>query len=179
MWTASRALLPGLFLIGLHLFFSKEALAFRLESSAFKANETLPSRYTCDGENLSPPLVWLDPPEETQSFVLIVDDPDAPQGMWVHWLVYDLPASVRELSEGVLKTETLPEGARQGMTDFQTAGYGGPCPPAGKPHRYFFKLYALKAALNLPPKATKADIFLAMNGSILAQDELVGFYERS
>lgn len=156
-----------------------EAMAFQIESPAFKTQETIPQSYTCDGENLSPPLVWADPPERTKSFALISDDPDAPMGTWVHWVLYNIPGEATGLQRGISKTETLPDGSRHGMTDFKEVGYGGPCPPPGAAHRYFFKLYALDAALELPPKATKADLLVAMNGHILAQAELVGLYERS
>ncbi len=155
-----------------------EAMAFKIESSAFQSQGMIPQKYTCDGEDLSPPLVWKDPPDKTQSFALISDDPDAPIGTWVHWVLYNLPGETNELAEGMSKAETLPNGARQGMTDFKKVGYGGPCPPPGKPHHYFFKLYALDAPLALPPKATKVDFLVAAHGHILAQAELVGIYER-
>lgn len=154
-------------------------MAFKIESPAFQEKSSIPRKYTCDGEDLSPPLVWSEAPPGTESFVLISDDPDAPVGTWVHWVVYNLSADVRELTEGLPKTETLPNGARQGMTDFRRVGYGGPCPPPGEPHRYFFKLYALDTTLDLSPKATKAEVLMAMNGHELAQAELVGLYGRS
>ncbi len=160
------------------LFLGGEAMAFRIESSAFQEKSSIPTKYTCDGEDLSPPLSWSDAPGGTQSFVLISDDPDAPVGTWVHWVIYNLSPDVRELPEGLPKQETLPNGARQGMTDFRRVGYGGPCPPPGKPHRYFFKLYALDRTLDLPPKATKAEVLMAMNGHELAQVQLVGTYQR-
>ena len=160
------------------LFPGGEAMALQLDSSAFQANAKIPQKYTCDGENLSPPLSWKEPPAGTESFALISDDPDAPMGTWVHWVLYNLPGDATELPEGVAQTETLPNGAKQGMTDFRKVGYGGPCPPPGKPHRYFFKLYALKSPLNLPPGATKADFLVAAQEHILAQAELVGIYER-
>lgn len=153
-------------------------MAFRIESSAFQPKEKIPVKYTCDGEDLSPPLAWFEPPPGTNSFALISDDPDAPVGTWVHWVLYNLPMDTRELEEGLPKSETLPNGALQGLTDFRTPGYGGPCPPAGKPHRYFFKLYALDTPLALAPKSTKADLLVAMNGHVLAQAELVGTYQR-
>lgn len=155
-----------------------EAMAFKIESAAFQEKSSIPRKYTCDGEDLSPPLAWSEAPAGTQSFVLISDDPDAPVGTWVHWVVYGLPAESRELEEGIPKVETLANGTQQGITDFGRPGYGGPCPPAGKPHRYFFKLFALDTALLLPPKMTKTDLLMAVNGHILAQTELVGIYER-
>src|SRR5258708_8944318 len=117
-------------------------------------------------------------PATTQGFALIMDDPDAPVGTWVHWVLYDLPANTRELTEGVAKQEQLASGARQGRNDFGKIGYGGPCPPPGKPHRYFFKLYALDAKLNLKAGASKADVEGAMKGRVLAQSELMGKYGR-
>jgi len=160
------------------LLFGGEAMAFRIESPAFQTNGKIPQKYTCDGTDVSPPLVWSGAPEGTKSFALICDDPDAPVGTWVHWVIYDLPPDRRELPEAVPKTERLANGAKQGMTDFRRVGYGGPCPPPGKPHRYFFKLYALDTPLDLPPKATKADLLMAVNGHVLAQAELVGLYQR-
>lgn len=156
-----------------------EAIAFQIQSPVFQDQGNLPEKYTCDGEDVSPSLFWKDAPAGTQSFALIVDDPDAPMGTWVHWVVYDLPGGLAQLEEGIAAGETLASGAKQGMTDFRKVGYGGPCPPAGKPHRYFFKLYALDTVLNLPTKASKADILVAMNGHVLAQAELVGLYQRS
>ncbi len=158
--------------------FGGEIMALRIESSAFQPNGKIPAKYTCDGADLSPPLRWNDPPQGTKSFALISDDPDAPMGTWVHWVLYNLPAETRSLEEGLATSETLPNGARQGMTDFRRVGYGGPCPPSGT-HRYFFKLYALDTVLNLVAKATKADVERAIKGHILAQTELVGLYQRA
>ena len=149
-----------------------------LTSSAFEAGGTIPKKFTCDGPDVSPALNWNDPPAGTQSFALIADDPDAPVGTWVHWVLYDLPATARSFDENVPKQEQLSNGARQGRNDFGKIGYGGPCPPPGKPHRYFFKLYALDAKLNLKAGATKADLEKAMHGHILAQGELMGRYGR-
>jgi Raf kinase inhibitor-like YbhB/YbcL family protein len=153
-------------------------MSLQIFSPAFSAGETIPKKFTCDGPDVSPPLKWNDPPANTQSIALIMDDPDAPVGTWVHWVLYDLPAATRELPEGVPKQEQLSSGARQGRNDFGKIGYGGPCPPAGKPHRYFFKLYALDAKLGLKAGATKADVERAMKGHVLAQGELVGRYGR-
>lgn len=155
-----------------------DAMAFELKSSAFKAKDTIPTQYTCDGADKSPPLSWNAPPQGTKSLALIADDPDAPMGTWVHWVLYDLPADTKELPEGIPKKETLENGAKQGITDFRKVGYGGPCPPPGPAHRYFFKLYALDTKLNLPPRATKKDVEKAMQGHILANAELVGLYRR-
>jgi len=161
------------------ILFGGEAMAFRIESPAFGPHEKIPQKYTCDADDVSPPLRWSDVPEGTKSFALISDDPDAPGGTWVHWVIYNIPADAEGLPEGVAKMEALPNGAKQGVTDFRRVGYGGPCPPPGKPHRYFFKLYALNRVLALPSKTTKADLLISMNDSILAQAELVGTYQRS
>lgn len=153
-------------------------MAFALTSSAFGPRDTIPKPYTCEGEDISPPLDWTDPPAGTKSFVLISDDPDAPLGMWVHWVVYNLPPSSRGLPKNVPKTEELADGTKQGLTDFKRIGYGGPCPPPGPVHRYFFKLYALDALLELPSKATKAQVERAMDGHVLAAAEYIGLYRR-
>jgi Raf kinase inhibitor-like YbhB/YbcL family protein len=149
-----------------------------ITSSAFSAEGTIPKKYTCDGQDASPPLTWSGAPGSAQSLALIADDPDAPVGTWVHWVLYDLPANTKELAENVPKQEQLPNGARQGRNDFRKIGYGGPCPPAGKPHRYYFKLYALDKKLDLKPGATKAEVESAMQDHILAQGELMGRYGR-
>lgn len=153
-------------------------MAFALKTSAFQPNGEIPQKYTCDGQDVSPPLSWSDPPAGTQSFSLIVDDPDAPVGTWVHWVLYDLPPAARDLAAGVPKDLELPNGAKQGRNDFRKIGYGGPCPPPGPAHRYFFKLYALDSKTNLNSGATKADVLKAMEGHILAQAELIGRYKR-
>jgi Raf kinase inhibitor-like YbhB/YbcL family protein len=153
-------------------------MSMQMTSAAFSAGEMIPKKFTCDGPDPSPQLAWGPPPARTQSFALVVDDPDAPAGTWVHWVMFDLPADARELPEGVAKQELLASGARQGRNDFGKIGYGGPCPPPGKPHRYFFKLYALDAKLGLKAGATKADVERAMRGHIQAQAELMGTYGR-
>jgi len=150
----------------------------KISSAAFAAGEMIPKKFTCDGPDASPKLNWTEPPAKTQGFALIMDDPDAPAGTWVHWVLFDLPADARELAEEVAKQEQLANGARQGRNDFGKIGYGGPCPPPGNPHRYFFKLYALDAKLNMKAGATKADVERAMRGHILAHAELVGRYAR-
>jgi Raf kinase inhibitor-like YbhB/YbcL family protein len=155
-----------------------DSMALQLTSTAFSPGELIPKKFTCDGPDVSPQLGWNGPPARTESFALIADDPDAPVGTWVHWVLYDLPANARELAEAVAKQEQLPNGARQGRNDFGKTGYGGPCPPPGKPHRYFFKLYALDAKPNLKAGATKADLERAMKGHILGQAELMGRYGR-
>jgi hypothetical protein len=150
----------------------------KLESTAFTANEMIPFPYTCDGQDISPPLTWDSPPTGTQSLALIVDDPDAPGEIFVHWVLYDLPPEIQELPQGVADRDTLPGGGKQGKNDFGKLGYGGPCPPSGL-HRYFFKLYALDRELGLKSGATKAQLEAAMNGHILAAAELIGRYARS
>ena len=124
-------------------------MAFELTSSAFKEGELIPKKHTCDGADVSPPLQWTGAPSTTQSFVIIADDPDAPAGIWVQWFLYQVPLDLRGLKEGVSPQESLPEGRLQGVNDFKRIGYGGPCPPPGKPHRYLFKLYALDMQLPL------------------------------
>jgi Raf kinase inhibitor-like YbhB/YbcL family protein len=153
-------------------------MTFILESKAFKQGEDIPRRYTCEGDDLSPALLWSEPPVGTKSLALIADDPDAPVGTWVHWVFYDLESHVRELPEGVAKAEEVQGVGKQGLNDFRKVGYGGPCPPPGKPHRYFFKLYALDTKLPLRPRASKQDVEKAMKGHILAQAELMGRYKR-
>lgn len=153
-------------------------MAFQISTAAFSPGEAIPRKFTCDGPDVSPNLAWTDPPASTQSFALIMDDPDAPVGTWVHWVLYDLPPDARGLPESLAKQDQLPNGARQGRNDFGKIGYGGPCPPPGKPHRYFFKLYALDAKLNLKSGASKADTERAMKDRILAQSELMGRYTR-
>lgn len=157
-------------------------MAFSLTSSAFQSELTIPKKFTCDGEDLSPALQWKEAPAGTKSFALIMDDPDAPPGTWVHWLIYDLPAGLVSLAEGVAKTENGPQGSKQGLVwgvdTFSKVGYYGPCPPPGKPHRYYFKLYALDTLLNLPPKATKPQLEAKIKGHILGQATLMGTYGR-
>ena len=156
----------------------KEVPAMQLTSSAFSEGATIPKKYTADGADVSPPLQWQGAPQTTKSIALICDDPDAPRGTWVHWVLFNLPADKNELPEGVPATATLTGGARQGKNDFGKLGYGGPSPPKGKPHRYFFKIYALDALLDLKEGATKAQLEKAMAGHILAQGQLMGTYGR-
>ena len=144
----------------------------QLTSAAFQNHGEIPSKYTCDGQNFSPPLQIAGIPEGTQSLALIVDDPDAPRGDWVHWLLWNINPSVNEIAEN-----KAPAGAVEGTTDFGRTGWGGPCPPSGS-HRYFFKIYALNGLLDLAPSAMKSDLETAMRGSILATAELIGTYER-
>jgi Raf kinase inhibitor-like YbhB/YbcL family protein len=154
------------------------AMTIQLSSPSFLNGETIPRKNTCDGEDLSPPLNWTGIPQGAKSLALIVDDPDAPRGTWVHWVIYNLPSAQTSLPEGVAKVANPAGLGAQGNNDFRRPGYGGPCPPAGTPHRYFFKLYALDASLNLGPGATKADLEKAMQGHVLAQGQLIGKYGR-
>ncbi len=148
-------------------------------SSAFEASELMPTRFTCDGDDLSPPLAWSEVPQGTQSLALIADDPDAPAGTWVHWVLYGLAPDTRELPEGVQTEEIVLDGARQGTNDFGRLGYGGPCPPPNGPHRYFFKLFALDAEPELGPGATKDELLAVMRGHVLGGGQLMGRYQRS
>jgi Raf kinase inhibitor-like YbhB/YbcL family protein len=153
-------------------------MSIQISSTAFAEGQPIPAKYSCDGRDLSPPLKWTAAPAKTKSFALIADDPDAPVGTWVHWVLFDLPPDTTALEENTPKSQYLPGGAKQGLNDFQRLGYGGPCPPPGKPHRYYFKLYALDAMAELKPGATKQDLLGAMDGHILAQGQLMGTYQR-
>ena len=149
----------------------------KVTSSAFAEGGLIPSKYTCDGSDVSPPLQWDSLPEGTGSIAMISDDPDAPMGTWVHWVIFGLPADTKELKENIPPDNTLPNGAKQGTNDFGRIGYGGPCPPGGT-HRYFFKIYALDTELDLAAGATKNDLLNAMEGHILGQGQLIGKYKR-
>lgn len=155
-------------------------MTLTLTSPAFLDSTTIPQAHTCDGPDRSPPLVWSGAPANVATFALIVDDPDAPAGTWVHWVLYNLPASHAALPENIPKTELLKQlgGALQGRNDFRRIGYGGPCPPPGAPHRYYFTLYALDAAIPLSAGATKVDVERAMQGHILSTAKLMGTYAR-
>ena len=150
----------------------------RLESDAFEPSGMIPSEHTCDGMDVSPPLAWSDPPGNTASFALVFDDPDAPSGSWVHWIVWNIPAAEHRLTQEVEKSAEVSGGIRQGTNDFRRVGYGGPCPPSGT-HRYFFRLFALDTVLAFPASATRKDLERAMRGHVLAQAELMGKYQRS
>jgi Raf kinase inhibitor-like YbhB/YbcL family protein len=150
----------------------------KLSSNDIRPGEPIPREHTCDGADRSPQLGWSEIPVDTRSFALVCDDPDAPRGTWVHWLLYNLPADAVELASGVPGSPELPSGTRQGINDSGDVGYGGPCPPRGKPHRYFFRLYALDCALNLPPGVNRSDLDAAMAGHILADATLMGTFAR-
>jgi Raf kinase inhibitor-like YbhB/YbcL family protein len=157
----------------------KEGYTMKLEikSTAFKEGGFIPKKYTCDGSDISPPLLWTQPPDGTKSLVLICDDPDAPMGTWVHWVLYGLSPDTLELPEGVPDKKEVIGGSKQGTNDFRRIGYGGPCPPGGT-HRYFFKLYAIDSELDLSAGATKKEVLRAIEGHILAEGQLMGRYSR-
>ncbi len=156
-------------------------MEFNLSSPAFEAGERIPEKYTCDGKDISIPLKWIHSPENTESFALIVEDPDAPGQTWVHWVIYDIPSGVNELSENVEKEKSKLSGelsgALQGLNSWGAIGYGGPCPPGSNPHRYFFRMYALDTLIN-EQNIDKNELLKAMENHILEQTELVGTYSR-
>ncbi|MSS71532.1 MAG: YbhB/YbcL family Raf kinase inhibitor-like protein [Candidatus Latescibacteria bacterium] len=153
-------------------------MAIRLTSPAFTEGASIPARHTCYGKDLSPPLKWRGAPLRTRNFALTCDDPDAPGGDWVYWVLYNIPPSVTEIPEGIPLKEVVLNSAKQGLNDFRRIGYGGPCPPPGGPHRYVFKLYALNTELSLKPGAAMRDLLRAMEGNILAEGQLKGTYKR-
>ena len=155
----------------------EEAMELKIKSSAFNEGNMIPKKYTCDGTNVSPPLAWEGAPANAKSLALISDDPDAPVGTWVHWVIYNIPPTIKELPENIPPYKIIENGAQQGTNDFRMIGYGGPCPPRGI-HRYYFKLYALDSMLDSQPGLTKAQLVKAMEGHILAQGQLMGRYQR-
>ena len=159
---------------------AKTLTQLSLTSAGFKDGAAIPAQFTCDGANESPPLTWADAPDNTGSYALIIEDPDAPGGTYIHWVLYDIPATTHALPQGLLKDPTLsiPSGAKQGRTSFKTIGYGGPCPPKGPAHHYHLTLYALDKTLGLEPGATRDQVVEAMRGHELARGELVGTYSR-
>ncbi len=152
-------------------------MSVQLSSPAFEDGNTIPQKYSCDGDDISPALNWSELPGQTESIALIMDDPDAPVGSWIHWVLYDLPGGRTEIPENVPKSGQLPGGGTQGNNSWRRSGYGGPCPPGGT-HRYFFKIYALDALLDVAPGATKEELLQAMEGHILDQGQLMGTYSR-
>jgi len=155
-------------------YFAKENKEKKMKlTTVFEHNKNIPSIYTCDGEDLAPELTISDVPANAKELVLIVDDPDAPMGTWVHWLVYNIPANTTKID-----AKNLPQGSKQGITDFGRIGWGGPCPPSGT-HRYFFKLYAIDEALELKEGLTKSQLEHAIKGHVIEQDELIGLYKRT
>jgi hypothetical protein len=155
----------------------KGGRAMEIKSSSFRQGDMIPAQYTCDGQNISPPLIWDGAPPETKSFALICDDPDAPIGTWVHWVIFDIPAGVNSLPESVPGKEEVPGLGKNGKNSSHSYGYDGPCPPSGT-HRYYFKLYALDALLNLNAGLSKEDLLKAMKGHVLAEAQLMGRYKR-
>jgi Raf kinase inhibitor-like YbhB/YbcL family protein len=155
----------------------EDKMEIKITSAAFNEGQLIPRQYTCDGMNLSPPLEWIGVPKNAMTLAIICDDPDAPSGTWVHWMLYNLPAERIGLIENVPPTEKVPGGGVQGTNDFRKIGYGGPCPPRGT-HRYFFKIYALDGELSLKAGVTKAELLKAMEGHTLAQGQLMGTYSR-
>ena len=151
---------------------------FTLSSAAFLEGEPIPTKYSCDGDNTSPSLVWSGAPENTGSFALIMDDPDAPVGIWVHWVLFNLPGDANSLPENLPADAVFTDGSQQGTNSWGRLGYGGPCPPSGT-HRYFFKLYALDTSLTLGESASKEDVLAAMEDHILMETELMGTYNAS
>ncbi len=153
-------------------------MALALKSTAFAPGAAIAKKYSCEGDDVSPALEWSRTPAHTASFALIMDDPDTSAGTWVHWVLWNLPASAQELPEAVAKLEQLDDGTRQGRNGSKKIGYAGPCPPPGKPHRYFFRLYALDKMLVLAPGANRTALEEAMKGHVLAQGEYMGTYGR-
>ncbi len=152
-------------------------MELKVKSTAFEEGGMIPKKYTCDGDDVSPPLTWNSVPGGTKSLALISDDPDAPMGTWVHWVLFNIPPNMKELHENIPPKKVLDNGARQGITDFRRIGYGGPCPPGGT-HRYYFKLYALDTEIDLDAGITKEQLLDAMEGHILAEGQLMGKYKR-
>ena len=152
-------------------------MEIKITSTAFSEGSMIPKRYTCDGEDVSPPLAWTGVPEGTNSLALICDDPDAPVGTWVHWVLFNIPADMQEVPANIPPEKIIKNGARHGTNDFRKFGYGGPCPPGGT-HRYYFKLYALDTEIDLESGITKAQLLKAMEGHILAEGQLMGRYKR-
>jgi len=152
-------------------------MGLELKSSAFSEEEFIPEKYTCQGDDISPPLSWSGAPEGTSSFVLICDDPDAPAGTWDHWLIYNIPEERDSLEEDIAPEKEVQE-MNQGLNDFDNIGYGGPCPPPGPSHRYVFTLYALDEELDLEPGLTKEELLESIESNILEKTELVGKFSR-
>jgi Raf kinase inhibitor-like YbhB/YbcL family protein len=170
--------LLGMAITAVHGQKGRPDMAFTLSTAAFQNGGDIPKKFTCEGEDVSPPLSWQGTPFGAKSLSLIADDPDAPAGNWTHWVLFDLPPTTTGLPENVAKVDQLPTGGKQGRNDFRKTGYGGPCPPPGKAHRYFFKLYALDGSLDLPAGASKAQVEQGMQGHILGTAELMGKYKR-
>lgn len=156
----------------------EETLTLKLTSPAFLEGERIPKKYTGEGPDVSPPLKWIQAPPTTASFAVICDDPDAPMGTWDHWIIYNIPMEASILPEAVPTQEQLPDGSRQGLNDFGEVGYRGPMPPPGKPHRYFFTLYALDTVLDLPKPVGREELEKALKGHVIEESRLMGTYQR-
>jgi hypothetical protein len=154
-------------------------MALKISTPAWKPGEKIPRKYTCDDEDLSPPLVFDGAPSGTRVFAMVCDDPDAPVGLWVHWVIYNIPGTAAGLKEGIPTDPKLGDGSLQGTNSWDRVGYGGPCPPPGKPHRYFFKLYALDAPLSASPGLTAKLLEDAVRGHVVGKAEMIGIYGRS
>ncbi len=152
-------------------------MTITVRSSAFQEGGMIPAKYTCDADDVSPPLEWTGIPQGTKSLALICDDPDAPVGTWVHWVMWNIPSDTNGLAENIRPDPQLPDGSRQGISNFRRPGYGSPCPPSGV-HRYYFRTYALDTMLDLPSNTRKADLLKAMKGHVLAEGQLMGKYRR-
>jgi Raf kinase inhibitor-like YbhB/YbcL family protein len=157
--------------------FASGGNSMELKSPVFEEGSMIPKKYTCDGQDISPSLTWTSVIDGTKSLALICDDPDAPGGTWVHWVIFNIPGDTRDLAENIPPQKELPNGAKQGTNDFRKIGYGGPCPPGGT-HRYYFKIYSLDTDLDLEAGATKAQLLQAMKGHVLGEDQLMGKYKR-
>ncbi len=153
-------------------------MGINLISDVFDDEDIIPSKHACDDKNISPPLRWDLLPEHTLSFAILCEDPDAPMGTWTHWIIFNIPPNVMELSAGIKNEEKLPNGIEQGINDFGYAGYGGPCPPEGGEHRYFFRIYALDTTLNIGPGAKRDEFLRALNENVLDEGQLMGIYGR-
>ncbi len=150
----------------------------QISTNSFPTEGTIPKKFTCDAQDVSPALAWTGAPRNTKAFALIADDPDAPVGTWTHWLIWNIPAGVHQLAEGIAKSPQLPDGSRQGKNDFKKVGYNGPCPPPGKPHRYYFKLFALDGSIDTKAGAAREELEAAMKGHVVAAAEVMGRYGR-
>jgi hypothetical protein len=179
-WTFALLFLPLIIVLSPSGIYGqqKSSSKFELRIGSFAPGGFIPKQFTCDGADRSPAISWTNPPVGALSFAIIEDDPDAPSGTFVHWVVYDLPAAFRGLPEALSGDESVLGGGRQGINSFERAGYNGPCPPPGKPHRYFIRLFALDTRLNLRPGAPRKELDAAMKGHILARAELMGRYGR-
>jgi Raf kinase inhibitor-like YbhB/YbcL family protein len=161
-----------------HTSVKENEMEISLSSTAFREGEGIPAKYTCEGQDISPPLGWGEPPPGTRAFALIMDDPDAPGGVFTHWVIFNIASDSRQLVEAIPIQGQLPGGALQGKNDFGRTGYGGPCPPPGRPHRYQFTLYAMDHPLDLKAGVSKGRLLSATQGHVLAQGQLIGTYQR-